>query len=73
MPASGRSSVVSTRTAVVLPAPLGPSSPSTLPGGTCRSTPARARTSPKDFTRPVTLIAGSLAFTLCMAGNVRRV
>ena len=32
-PASGRSSVVRTRTAVVLPAPLGPSRPSTVPGG----------------------------------------
>src|SRR5689334_7186649 len=64
VPASGFRSVVRTRTVVVLPAPLGPRSPSTVPDGTWRSTPSSARTSPKDFTRPVTLIAGSLALAL---------
>ena len=58
LPASGLSSVVSTRTAVVLPAPFGPSSPSTVPGAASRSTPSSARTSPNDLTRPETLIAG---------------
>jgi len=50
-PESGRSSVVSTRTAVVLPAPLGPSTPSTVPSGTRRSSPSSARTCPYVFTR----------------------
>ena len=53
------SSVVSTRTSVVLPAPLGPSSPRTVPLGTSRSTPPSARTVPKDFTTPRTTIAAS--------------
>ena len=43
-PLSGFSSVVSTRTVVVLPAPLGPSSPSTVPFATVRSTPSSAVT-----------------------------
>ena len=58
-PASGSSSVVSTRTAVVFPAPFGPSTPRTVPGAASRSTPSRARTSPNDFTRPWALMAGS--------------
>ena len=41
-PESGRTSVVSTLTAVVLPAPLGPSTPSTVPSGTLRSSPSSA-------------------------------
>ena len=45
-PASALSSVVSMRTTVVLPAPLGPSRPSTVPGVTSKSTPSTARTSP---------------------------
>ena len=60
VPASGCRSVARTRTAVVLPAPLGPSSPSTVPGAASKSTPASARTVLNDFTRPRTLIAGSL-------------
>jgi len=59
LPSSGRSSVVSTRTAVVFPAPLGPRSPSTVPAATSKSIPSSARTSPKDFVRPLTLIAGA--------------
>ena len=38
-PPSGRRRVVRIRTVVVLPAPLGPSRPSTVPGATERSTP----------------------------------
>ncbi len=57
LPPSGRSSVASTRTAVVLPAPFGPSTPSTVPGRTARSTPARAVVSPNRFTRPSASIA----------------
>ena len=45
-PASGRLSVVRTRTAVVLPAPFGPSRPQTVPAGTSRSTPCSACVSP---------------------------
>ena len=45
-PLSGRSSVVSARTAVVLPAPFGPSNPSTLPSATVNDTPSSARVRP---------------------------
>ena len=41
-----RAKVVSTRTAVVLPAPFGPSSPRMVPAGTAMSTPASAWVSP---------------------------
>ena len=47
------------RTAVVLPAPLGPSRPSTRPCGTSNETPFSASRSPKRFTRPSATIAGS--------------
>jgi hypothetical protein len=60
VPLSGRSSVVSTRTAVVLPAPLGPSSPSTVPRGTARSIPASASTAPYRFMTPSTTTARSV-------------
>ena len=52
VPASGESRVERIRTVVVLPAPLGPSTPSTVPGAASRSTPSSARTSPNDLTRP---------------------
>jgi hypothetical protein len=45
-PRSGRISVVSTRIKVVLPAPLGPSTPSVVPCGTRSSTPPNARVVP---------------------------
>ena len=48
-----------TRTAVVLPAPFGPRRPNTVAGGTSKSTPLRAVTSPKHFRSPLTAIAGS--------------
>ena len=41
-PAVGFSSVVSTRSVVVLPAPFGPSNPKTSPGATAKETPATA-------------------------------
>src|SRR5688572_28784920 len=41
-PRSGRSRVDRIRSAVVLPAPLGPSSPQTVPAGTDRSKPSSA-------------------------------
>src|SRR3954451_1769314 len=59
LPASGSSSVARMRTVVVLPAPLGPSTPSTVPGATASSTPSSARVGPKDFTSPLTRMAGA--------------
>ena len=59
-PASGRRMVVRIRTAVVLPAPFGPSRPSTVAGGTSKSTPSRATTAPKLLRRPSTTMAGPL-------------
>src|SRR5258705_4006640 len=50
--AAGWRMVVRIRTAVVLPAPLGPRRPNTVPGGTERSIPSRAETSPNRLTRP---------------------
>jgi DNA-binding winged helix-turn-helix (wHTH) protein len=52
-PPSGRSSVARIRTAVVLPAPLGPRTPSTRPFRATRSTPASAVVLPNRLTRPV--------------------
>src|ERR687897_167523 len=52
VPESGSSSVVRMDTAVVLPAPLGPSSPRIVPFGTVRSRPSRATTSPYRLTSP---------------------
>lgn len=52
LPASGRSSVARTRTAVVFPAPLGPRTPSTVPGRAASSAPARAVVSPNRLIRP---------------------
>jgi hypothetical protein len=45
-PASGLDSVVRMRTAVVLPAPLGPSRANTVPAATEKLSPSSARTSP---------------------------
>src|SRR3954469_8655689 len=59
LPASGSSSVARMRTIVVLPAPLGPSTPSTVPGATASSTPSSARVGPKDFTTLFTRMAGA--------------
>ena len=56
--AVGASSVVRMRTAVVLPAPLGPSMPSTVPLCTSRSTPLSASTSPKCLTSCSVLMMG---------------
>jgi hypothetical protein len=51
-PASGFSRVASTRTAVVLPAPFGPSRASTLPRSAAISTPASAWVFPKRLVSP---------------------
>ncbi len=58
-PLSGPSSVVRIRTSVVLPAPFGPSSASTLPVSADRSTPASACVVPKRFATASTSIAAS--------------
>ena len=54
LPASGSSRVDRMRTRVVLPAPFGPSSATTPPSGTERSTPASAFVSPNDRAMPST-------------------
>ena len=70
VPLVGRLRVVIIRTVVVLPAPLGPSSPSTEPSGTTNETSSTASVSPKRLTRcsasiawvrlmPTTLAAGT--------------
>src|SRR5215467_14685383 len=58
-PASGARMVARIRTAVLLPAPLGPSRPSTLPALTARSIPSSATTGPNRLTSPRAPIAGS--------------
>ena len=60
-PALGASSVVSTRTVVVLPAPLGPSRPKTSPGATAKETPPTASSRSKRTTRSSTSSARLLA------------
>ena len=45
VPASGARMVVRMRTAVVLPAPFGPSKPKMVPSSTAKLTPSKARTS----------------------------
>ena len=57
-PPSGSSSVVKIRTAVVLPAPFGPSRPNTVPAATSRSRPSSASVFPKRLTSPSARIAG---------------
>src|SRR4051794_30702405 len=69
VPASGSRRVVSTRTTVVLPAPFGPSNPTTVPSGTRRSTPSRARTS---WPRPLnTLTSPSAAIASAIESAFR--
>ena len=51
-PASGLSSVASTSISVVLPAPFGPTSAVTWPGGASRSMPWTACTGPKERRTP---------------------
>ena len=65
VPASGRSSVVRMRTAVVLPAPLRPSSAHTVPGGTARSMPRSAGVRRNDFARP----SARMAYSATVSSN----
>src|SRR6185437_14555368 len=55
-PASGRVSVVRMRTAVVVPAPFGPSTPRMAPRGTSGSSPASATVGPNRFRSPSALL-----------------
>ena len=65
VPESGRARVVRIRTAVVLPAPFGPRSPSTVPAGTAKSTPPSASVSPYLLTRPsASIIVSGIAHHL---------
>ena len=57
-------SVVIIRTVVVLPAPLGPSIPSTVPRGTLKLTPSTATVSPKCLTSCSASMAGPRASLL---------
>ena len=57
-PASGVISVARIDTAVVLPAPFGPSRPRTVPAATVRSRPSSAVTLPYRFTRPLASTGG---------------
>src|SRR5262245_44772974 len=63
-PASGFRIVARTRIAVVLPAPLGPSSPKTVRAGTSRSIPSSAVTVSTRFVSPSTRIATALIYRL---------
>src|SRR5690625_4494009 len=68
VPASGTSRVASIRTIVVLPAPLGPSRPKTVPRSTVRSTPSTAVVSPNLLTRPSASIAGAFSMAVTFRG-----
>ena len=73
-PASGCRIVASMRTAVVLPAPLGPRRPKTVPSSTSRSMPSRACSVAEPLLRgPRTTIAGSpMAMTLSRCERIGR-
>src|SRR3954447_1525000 len=60
-PPVGRASPVISRSVVVFPAPLGPSSPKTDAAGTSRSSPSTARTPPPAVKRLVSLRQTTLA------------
>src|ERR1700682_3742363 len=58
VPLVGSDNVVIIRTVVVFPAPLGPSRPSTVPGGTVKLTPSTAVLFLNLFTRSIASMAG---------------
>src|SRR3974390_1778053 len=78
-PLVGAISPTSIRIVVVLPDPLGPRKPNTLPAGTRRSIPAAASTDPKRFASDVVSIASPPSIpevygcrhALRMAGSTR--
>jgi hypothetical protein len=67
-PELGASRVARIRTVVVLPDPLGPSSPSTVPVGTVRSMPSSALVAPNDLARPSAWMASVMETPFCLAG-----
>jgi uncharacterized protein YndB with AHSA1/START domain len=74
VPRSGRSSVATALTKVVLPAPLGPSNAVTWPDSAVRLRPSRAWTSPKRFVRPSASMMGGMGRLLSISageGDVR--
>ena len=62
VPLVGRDIVVSMRTVVVLPAPLGPRIPRTDPVGTEKLMPSTATVSPNFLTRSIASTAGTAVF-----------
>src|SRR2546429_5794986 len=64
VPLVGCVRVVIIRTVVVLPAPLGPSRPSTVAGGTAKLTPSTAVLSPNLLTRSMASMAGVMTWTV---------
>ena len=72
VPAVGRSSVVSIRRVVVLPAPFGPRKPTISPASTVRSTPRTACTVRlllvKVRARPLASMIGMIVLPLCVRG-----
>ena len=63
------------RTVVVLPDPLGPTRPSTVPGATAKLMSRSARTRPKLFDTPSASIAGSASRrpgATCVIATMRR-
>src|SRR6516165_3154373 len=71
-PPSARRRVARIRTAVVLPAPFGPSTPSTVPCRATRSTPASAVVLPKRLTRPLASIALVMVALSCPSRSIVR-
>src|SRR5208282_1025952 len=71
-PSLGASSVVSIRTTVVLPAPLGPSSPNTSPRRTSKLTLSTAVKAPKRLVRSVVCIAGDSRSIASRKADFRR-
>ena len=59
------------RTAVVLPAPFGPSTPRTVPRSAYKSVPASAFVLPKFLIRPSALIASATCVTLPLARDTQ--
>src|SRR5205814_411965 len=60
-PSSGRDRPSSIRAVVVLPAPVGPTSPKTSPGATASSRPSTTRRPPSTFAGPLASSAGGAA------------
>src|SRR6266498_1996858 len=73
---AGKTTVVRIRTAVVLPAPLGPSNPRIVLRGTAKSSPSSVVTFPNRFTSPdvriisvMRLLSSSVVFLLGQASQ----